>query len=126
MRLNVIEQMFRKQYCLRDEDTVDVRHTFTQDNKSEYEITDIRTVEGVTTEQKTFLTIKVRQKDPVILDIENDCRCPRCHKTFYSKMVAKTATPKNMKILNAGTSRKLPTCPHCKDIFFFGLPFIKN
>jgi hypothetical protein len=70
MRLKVLEKMFRDQYCLRDDDTVEVSHVYTQGNKSQYLIKDIRTVDGVTTEQETTITMEVRRKDPVILEIQ--------------------------------------------------------
>ncbi len=126
MRLKVIERMFRDQYSLTDSDTVEVSHVYTQGDESQYLIKDINTVDGVTTERVTTIVFIVSQKDPIVLDIEPDCKCTRCHKRFSSKTVQKKAVPTYIKALNVGAPTSLPVCPHCEHMYFFKLPKIEK
>ena len=46
--------------------------------------------------------------------------CPSCHKKFSGKEMLVEEMVNNFSIVGLEVKQKLPKCPHCKAVAFFG------
>ena len=52
-------------------------------------------------------------------------KCKKCSKVFSSKEVEYESMPSNMTIAGLEDSDRIPRCPYCKQIAFFGFRKVK-
>ena len=51
-------------------------------------------------------------------------KCGECGKEFQSSEMQSEVLPDNFNIAGLGPNQKIPKCPHCGDLAFFGFEVI--
>lgn len=59
--------------------------------------------------------------DEQIKDQDSTYKCFNCNKTFLGKeMLFEDGMPSNFSVAGVDAGQKLPKCPHCEAVAFFG------